>query len=75
MCVVGDVLKVFDTDSHQVRCVVDLICRIVNMVVGTGVKGTANIGAKQSVKQEISSPWEICHVEGRVCVVAMAGLH
>jgi len=77
VCVVGDVLYVCDTDSHRVRCV-DLVGRTVNTVVGTGVMGTDKIGGKQGVEQEISSPWDICHVEqggGSGLLVAMAGLH
>eukprot|EP00092_Neocalanus_flemingeri_P027822 GFUD01030203.1.p1 GENE.GFUD01030203.1~~GFUD01030203.1.p1 ORF type:complete len:491 (-),score=183.82 GFUD01030203.1:143-1615(-) len=77
VCVVGDKMFVCDTDNNRVRCV-DLVEKQVSTVVGTGALGMDKEGGKQGVEQEISSPWDICHVEqgdGSGLLVAMAGSH
>ena len=71
VCVVGDVLYVFNTDSHRDRCV-DLLGRTINALMGTGVMGTNNIGGKRGVERLMSSPrYMPCGARSKACWLPM----
>ena len=75
---VDGLMYVCDTENHLLR-VVDLERGTVETVAGTGAQGYDRVGGKHGKEQPISSPWDVCHVQGvdggSGLLVAMAGIH
>ena len=78
IAIVDKLVYICDTENHAIRTA-DLSKGTVETLAGTGTQGYDRVGGKQGKEQPISSPWDICHVQGvdggSGLLVAMAGIH
>ena len=78
IAIVDKLVYICDTENHAIRTA-DLSKGTVETLAGTGTQGFDRVGGKQGKEQPISSPWDICHVQGvdggSGLLVAMAGIH
>lgn len=54
----AEVLFVADTENHAIRKI-DLVCKTVETIAGTGSQGEDRVGGKIGREQELSSPWDV----------------
>jgi DNA-binding beta-propeller fold protein YncE len=73
LALAGNSLYVTDTENHLVRRL-DLETRTTETIAGTGRQGSVIRGRGSARQMSLNSPWDLCHVDGRL-YIAMAGCH